>query len=254
MTDPTTDRSALREQLLNALDFSYCQGVGYATPEELLAAYDADRTPADQTAPRETAEAVLAAVETALGDTLVPSARAEALAGIAAVLPATTDQTADRADWDAMAERTGRLRKTTKELLDRAEELEARVAQLSVDRAAVLREAADIAEAQRQFEPAYGARKSAQVSENVGILRVAAELRRMADETQPAETEADLPARLEAALTERYTELGNPFSEMRRREQGPDGWPASHPVGPHHVAEVLRELLATGARQDGAQR
>ncbi|MFE9921597.1 hypothetical protein ACFYQA_08440 [Streptomyces sp. NPDC005774] len=55
---------------------------------------------------------------------------------------------------------------------------------------------------------------------------------------------ADLPARLEATLTERYTELGNPFSRMRRQEQGPDGWPAEHPVGPHHVAEVLRELLA----------
>ncbi|MFE0887873.1 hypothetical protein ACFW4Q_02360 [Streptomyces rochei] len=86
---------------------------------------------------------------------------------------------------------------------------------------------------------------------------VAAELRRVADETATTETQAhapvvDLPARLEAALTERYTELGNPFAEMRRQEQGPDGWPASHPVGPHHVAETLRELLAAGARQDGA--
>ncbi|MGR6538858.1 hypothetical protein [Streptomyces rochei] len=80
-------------------------------------------------------------------------------------------------------------------------------------------------------------------------------LRRMADETATTETQADdLPASLEAALTERYTELGNPFSEMRRQEKGPDGWPASHPVGPHHVAETLRELLAAGARQDGADR
>jgi hypothetical protein len=63
----------------------------------------------------------------------------------------------------------------------------------------------------------------------------------MTDTTNP---QADLPARLEAVLTERFTELGNPFSEMRRHEQGPDGWPASHPVGPHQVAEVLRELLA----------
>lgn len=55
---------------------------------------------------------------------------------------------------------------------------------------------------------------------------------------------AELPDRLEAALTERFTALGNPFSEMRRHEQGPDGWPASRPVGPHHVAEVLRELMA----------
>ena len=49
------------------------------------------------------------------------------------------------------------------------------------DRAAVLSEAADVAESLRPFEPATGARKSAQVSENVGILRVAEELRRMAD-------------------------------------------------------------------------
>lgn len=74
-----------------------------------------------------------------------------------------------------------------------------------------------------------------------------AELRRMAAEAQQkpdTQTHEDLPARLEAALTERFTELGNPFSEMRRHEQGPDGWPASHPVGPAKVAEVLRELLA----------
>ncbi|MFE6474524.1 hypothetical protein [Streptomyces rochei] len=50
--------------------------------------------PAGQTTPLRDriAEAALTAVEAALGDTLVPAARAEALAGIAAVLPA--DQTA----------------------------------------------------------------------------------------------------------------------------------------------------------------
>lgn len=68
-----------------------------------------------------------------------------------------------------------------------------------------------------------------------------------------ASANVGLPARLEAALTERYTELGNPFSEMRRHEQGPDGWPASHPVGPHEVAEVLRELLTAEPQQDPAQ-
>ncbi len=69
---------------------------------------------------------------------------------------------------------------------------------------------------------------------------------RAAAEEQPTETQdgIDLADRLEAALTERFTELGNPFSEMRRHEQGPDGWPASHPVGPNKVAEVLRELMA----------
>jgi hypothetical protein len=75
-----------------------------------------------------------------------------------------------------------------------------------------------------------------------GSKTMLAELERRA--AAEAATDVDLPARLEAALTERYTELGNPFSRMRRQEQGPDGWPAEHPVGPHHVAEVLRELLA----------
>jgi len=44
----------VREQLLDALDFSYCLGLGFETPEMLLAAYDASRTvphsPADRAA------------------------------------------------------------------------------------------------------------------------------------------------------------------------------------------------------------
>lgn len=48
-------------------------------------------------------------------------------------------------------------------------------------RVEVLREAADMAETLRGFGPAFGARKGAQVSENVGILRVVDELRGMAD-------------------------------------------------------------------------
>lgn len=64
----------------------------------------------------------------------------------------------------------------------------------------------------------------------------------MTDTTDPQT--GDLPDRLEAVLTERFTELGNPFSRMRIAFQGADGWPASKEVGPHDVAEVLRELLA----------
>ncbi|MFE5368136.1 hypothetical protein [Streptomyces mirabilis] len=55
---------------------------------------------------------------------------------------------------------------------------------------------------------------------------------------------ADIPARLEAVLTERFTELGNPFSRMRLQESGPDGWPTTWEVSPRRVADVLRELLA----------
>ncbi|WP_420032289.1 hypothetical protein ACN2WE_05350 [Streptomyces sp. cg28] len=66
----------------------------------------------------------------------------------------------------------------------RADKAEAALKRVPADRPGALREAADIAEGLRQLGPAYGPRKSAQVSENVGILRVAAELRRMADEAQ----------------------------------------------------------------------
>ncbi|WP_354596821.1 hypothetical protein R1Y80_09740 [Streptomyces sp. JL1001] len=59
---------------------------------------------------------------------------------------------------------------------------------------AVLREAADIAESLREFTPAYGPRKSAQISENVGVLRVADHLRALAADAaagvQPPTSEA----------------------------------------------------------------
>ncbi|MFE7112144.1 hypothetical protein ACFU98_33055 [Streptomyces sp. NPDC057575] len=71
-----------------------------------------------------------------------------------------------------------------------------------------------------------------------------AELRAENARLRAAVYRADLPDRLQAFLTERFTSLGNPFSEMRHQEKGPDGWPASHPVGLHRVAEVLRELLS----------
>lgn len=63
----------------------------------------------------------------------------------------------------------------------------------AADRATLLRELADVAETLRQFEPAYGPRKDAQVSENVGVLRVADHFRRLADEAQQPETEDDDP-------------------------------------------------------------
>jgi hypothetical protein len=50
-------------------------------------------------------------------------------------------------------------------------------AELATTRSEVLRESAEIAESLRQFERTTGPRTAAQVSENVGILRVADELR-----------------------------------------------------------------------------
>lgn len=184
-----------------------------------------------------------------------------------------------------------------------------------VDRAAVLREAADAPAAEcsaqhHRFDDGRLCIRAAQHrgdhidergyhwSDTVAIYPLAdgtvrtgvnlrAELRRMADEAQQRDTEAPadpkcvcghpvrlhhedvcltadcdcvdclepegpLPDRLEAVLTRRFTELGNPFSRMSINFQGPDGWPASKEVGPHDVAEVLRELLADEA--SGARR
>lgn len=70
----------------------------------------------------------------------------------------------------------------------RASTAEAETKRMRAGWAGVMREAAMIAEGLRQFEHATGARKAAQISENVGVLRVADELRRMADEAQQADT------------------------------------------------------------------
>ncbi|WP_446458626.1 hypothetical protein [Streptomyces rochei] len=82
MTDPTTaDRHTCHNQKAAA-------GPAWQCPRCSL-------PPAHQTTLRDRiAEAALAAVEAALGDTLVPAARAEALAGVVAVLPAPADRAA----------------------------------------------------------------------------------------------------------------------------------------------------------------
>jgi hypothetical protein len=64
---------------------------------------------------------------------------------------------------------------------DRARLADAVIAVADAEVPTAFRVAADIAESLRQFEPATGARKAAQISENVGILRVAAALRQLAD-------------------------------------------------------------------------
>jgi hypothetical protein len=60
MTKPAAE---LRDEVLHALDFAYCNGIGYETPEQLLDAYDAVHQPADQpSAPADTDLRVRAAV------------------------------------------------------------------------------------------------------------------------------------------------------------------------------------------------
>ncbi|WP_333743538.1 hypothetical protein [Streptomyces ardesiacus] len=160
---------------------------------------------------------------------------AEGADAVLAELPAPPG----RAEYDALVAEADRLRRDGAALHARAEGIDKQLAALQkqvaapVDRRAVLREAADIAEAQRQFEPAYGARKSAQVSENVGILRVAEHLRRVADEKAATDTHAECTAsRTGACLREAESETA---CDTEAGECVSGGQPAA------------------GARQDGAQ-
>ncbi|MFI2426540.1 hypothetical protein ACH5A7_20995 [Streptomyces sp. NPDC018955] len=109
-TDPTppADRATLRDRIADVLaaadgwswveDFDKTQSPAYRSYQSRADAVLAVLPPADQAtvaARRDRiAEAALNAVESALGDTLVPAAREEALAGIAAVLPPPTDRAA----------------------------------------------------------------------------------------------------------------------------------------------------------------
>ncbi|NED31044.1 hypothetical protein [Streptomyces sp. SID8499] len=135
---------------------------------------------------------------------------------------------------------------------ERVEQAEAEIERLRADRAAVLREAANIAESLRQFEPAFGPRKDAQISENIGIVRVADELRRMADEAQQTE-----PVRCPSCDHEaKYHDV-----DARCWFAVECGMPESNLVCPcaarEDAADGLRDgarRMAAGARKDGAQR
>lgn len=103
------------------------------------------------------------------------------LAGLVAVVP---DYGSHLAEFIATA------RAAVPELLAEIERLRGELAEA---RAAALLEAAEVGESLRQFEPALGARKAAQISENVGILRVTERLRSLADETQPSHRTGEGP-------------------------------------------------------------
>jgi hypothetical protein len=91
-SEPTD--GSVREQLLDALDFAYCQGLGYGTPEELVAAYDATLLPpTDQTALRDRIAAAIDGVftrwQTGLGTQRPQDAIHDA---VMAVLPTPADR------------------------------------------------------------------------------------------------------------------------------------------------------------------
>jgi hypothetical protein len=102
---PPVVQSPIREQLLNALDFSFCQSLGYSTPEGLLAAYEASRTQTvDQAALRDPITQALAVAEGwqfADGSDLYDLPERERMRyrdstdAVLAVLPATTNHDTD---------------------------------------------------------------------------------------------------------------------------------------------------------------
>lgn len=100
-----TDR---RAQLLDALDFAYCQGLGYDTPEALLDAYDVSRgvpvpPPADQTALDEVRKLVrrLAAHAEGFGDVLDDSDRDPWAKTVRADIAALTESMNQAAEAEA---------------------------------------------------------------------------------------------------------------------------------------------------------
>ncbi|MFB7461257.1 hypothetical protein [Streptomyces sp. NPDC056188] len=252
---PPADRAAVRDDLLRAIDPAYANGVlGYATPEALLAAYDTARAGVDRAAVlREAYE--IAYAEGMRLNALEAEIGVGPYRGALAVAHLLRKAISDAQEQHRMADETPAVGaavepdETDEERADR-EETERDHTQGDHTHCGITCEAEMPTEHLRNFVIAkgYPGTKGA-LDELLRRARteVAAVLPTINHDTDTVAV--DLPARLEASLTERYTELGNPFSEMRRREQGPDGWPASHPVGPHHVAQTLRELLADEAQQ-----
>ncbi|MYS72377.1 hypothetical protein GTY88_18405 [Streptomyces sp. SID5926] len=105
---PPVVQSPIREQLLNAIDATFCQTLGFGTPEGLLAAYEASRTQTvDRAALRDRIAAALKRAPfkelrvdwSAPNGPLEITALVDDLAGaaLAAVLPATTNHDTDTA-------------------------------------------------------------------------------------------------------------------------------------------------------------
>lgn len=90
-------QSPIREQPLNAIDATFCQSLGFGSPEGLLAAYEASRTQTvDRAALRETLRRVLAEADGFSYDSLEPHDYQKHVDGVlAAVLPATTNHDTD---------------------------------------------------------------------------------------------------------------------------------------------------------------
>ncbi|MFJ6559924.1 hypothetical protein ACIQMV_08585 [Streptomyces sp. NPDC091412] len=212
---PAARADAVRDDLLHAIDFAYCNGLGYGTPEELLAAYDATRTGVDRSALRDRIAAALV-----------------------------------RYDWNAGL--SGR--DTPSE--HHYGEADAVLAVLPepADRAAVLREAYEIAHAEGMRLNALEAEIG--VGPYRGALAVAHLLRKVISDTQQAHQMAD-----ETAATETpgksCAHCGQPISRVIGTLTA---WWVHAPGGntvcnPEQAASSPRATpkVAAEAQQDGAQ-
>lgn len=292
MTDPTTDptapsrRAGLRDEIVAAVVRLHESGGLYALDAgedgriadavlpvlyrewPWLRAEADDAAPADQTALR---DRIADALHPLLMDTLpkvIAAARArEAADAVLAVLPATTNQTAD---WDALVCEADRLRRDGAALHAKATEIDAQLAALRkqvtepVDRAAVLREAADDLDNSERLRDLTD-------DHMLDINAAANELRRMADESPAAETgPLCCPLCADKPLLRTPVEAHDHFRTVHPERQlaGPGPWPLLVPPScpgfetlpnrcacpcegcKHHCGA---HQPAAGARQDGAQ-
>ncbi|MEV4227287.1 hypothetical protein AB0J81_09285 [Streptomyces bobili] len=199
MTEQTPD---LRAQLLDALDFAYCQGLGYDTPEALLDAYDAAcgvpvPPPADQTAPLAEVWVVWREDESPYGYFATEDAAKRATIDCwEEDEPSCPDYSwrRDGPRWELVVGGEHGGVYASRHRVYGAPEPAAVLAVLpeQTDRAALLR-AADIAE-----DVAESLRSRHEFERSTGALDVMTVLRRVAAEEQPAETQEAPPATLHA--------------------------------------------------------
>jgi hypothetical protein len=228
-----TDQTALRDRIAAAVEQLHETGAVYALgageagriADAVLAvlpsAADWDALVREADNQLTAAEADLAAVETALGDTLVPAAREEALAGIAAVLPEPTDRAAVlRAEAD-------------------------RIDATRADFPIAVRNGITWATAEMRRHAAECPECGTTGACNGGPCP----LRRMADETATAETHA-CPNCEGVDPDTCFNNPHRPPEQCPRSEGDGYGLQCQKPAG--HNLCTFEEQPAVGARQDGA--
>ncbi|WP_432185442.1 hypothetical protein [Streptomyces tendae] len=274
---PPVVQSPIREQLLNSIDWPYCQSLGYDTPEGLLAAYEASRTAAVD-------DSTIEALSDTLYDALyaiTPFAEqhfADEHEGLrnavravldAVVLPTTNHDTDTSAELETARATNQRLNREKQQLESELATYRRAVAQWEINdrgtyiphsslRAIGLASGKDILGSVRHLKHFERVEQAEAANE-----RLRAVLRRVADETAATETQARRGDQFEAWLkTQRDACFGHASSWAavdglldQYRLHADTGTPLGEHVCEARVVgdcECL-ELPAAGARQDGAQ-